>query len=177
MTDGETYREISRTRKLASDVVAAAIIVAAGALLLGLGIGTDVNMSKLIVPVVLTALGMILLVSALIQFNTVTMYLSMLFLVSAAVSFVAHYSPSAGYAQLWPTYILAPAVSSLATMFMSGDFKFHIRLIVLFGVPAVLLSLMSFGVVDMRIIIPALIVFAGLAALYVALAVRGTTEE
>ena len=96
--------------------------------------------------------------------------------VMAAVSFVAHYSP-ATYSQLWPTYILAPAVASLATMFMSGDFKFHIRLIVLFGVPAILLSLMSFGVVGLRIILPALIVFAGLAALYVALAVRGTTEE
>ena len=176
MTDGETYKEISRGKKLASDVAAAAIIIAAGALLLGLGIGTDVDMSKLVVPAVLSALGLILIVSALIQFNTVTMYLSMLFLVSAAVSFVAHYTP-ATYSQLWPTYILAPPVASLATMFMSGDFKFHIRLIVLFGVPAILLSLMSFGVDGLRIILPALIVFAGLAALYVALAVRGTTEE
>ena len=62
-------------------------------------------------------------------------------------------------------------------MFMSGDYKFHLRLIVLFGVPAVLLSLMSFEVLDLRVVVPALIMFAGLAALYAALAVRGTTEE
>lgn len=176
MTDEEKYKEISRGRKLASNVVAAAILIAAGALLLALGMATNVDMSKLVVPVVLTAIGLILFVSALIQFNTVTLYLSMLFLVCAAVSFVAHYSP-AGYDKLWPTYILAPAVASLATMFMSGEYKFHLRLIVLFAVPAILLSLMSFGIAEMRVVIPALIVFAGLAALYVALAVRGTTEE
>ena len=149
MTDEEKYKEISRGRKLASNVVAAAILIAAGALLLALGMATDVDMSKLVVPVVLTAIGLILFVSALIQFNTVTLYLSMLFLLCAAVSFVAHYSP-AGYDKLWPTYILAPAVASLATMFMSGEYKFHLRLIVLFAVPAILLSLMSFGIAEMR---------------------------
>lgn len=176
MTDQETYKEIPRARRFASNITAAAVLIVTGAVLFALGMATDIDMSKLIVPVILAAIGLILLISAVIQFNTVTMYLSMLFLVCSAVSFAAHYS-SAGYSELWPTYILAPAVASVATMFMSGDYKFHIRLIVLFGVPAILLSLLSFGLVDMRIIIPALIMFAGLAALYVALAVRGTTEE
>lgn len=176
MTDEETYKEIPRAKKLASNIVAAAIVFAAGTLLFALGLATDISMSKLIVPVVLAALGLMLFVSSVIQFNTVSMYLSMLFLVCSAVSFVAHFSP-VGYAQLWPTYILAPAIASVATMFMSGDYKFHLRLIVLFGVPAVLLSLMSFEVLDLRVVVPALIMFAGLAALYAALAVRGTTEE
>ena len=73
--------------------------------------------------------------------------------------------------------VLVSLSRGLVRLFLSGEYKFHIRLIILFGVPAVLLSLMSFGLVGMRIIIPALIMFAGLAALYVALAVRGTTEE
>lgn len=176
MTDEETYKEIPRAKKLASNIIAAVVLIATGAVLFALGMATDIDMSKLILPVILAAIGLILFISSVIQYNTVTMYLSILFLVCSAVSFTAHYS-AVGYAELWPTYILAPAVASVATMFLSGEYKFHIRLIILFGVPAVLLSLMSFGLVGMRIIIPALIMFAGLAALYVALAVRGTTEE
>ena len=176
MTDEETYKEIPRAKKLACNIIAAAMIIATGALLFAFGIGTDIDMTKRTVPVVLAAIGLILLVCAVIQFNTVEMYLAVLFLVCSAVSFAAHFSP-VGYGQLWPTYVLAPAIASLATMFMSGDYKFHLRVIVLFGVPAILLSLLSFGVADLRVVVPALIVFAGLAALYVALAVRGTTEE
>ena len=167
MTDEETYKEIPRAKKLASNITAAVVLIATGAVLFALGMATDIDMGKLILPVILAAIGLILFISSVIQYNTVTMYLSILFLVCSAVSF----------AELWPTYILAPAIASVATMFLSGEYKFHIRLIILFGVPAVLLSLMSFGLVGMRIIIPALIMFAGLAALYVALAVRGTTEE
>lgn len=178
MKDEEKYKEITRAQKLASNVTAAAIAVLTGAILLAFGLsGSDaLRVSRLVVPVVLSACGLALFASAMIQKNTVTLYLSMLFFTAGAVSFIAHFSP-AGYDKLYPAYILSPAIASLATMFMSGEYKFHLRLAAFFAVPSALFFLASFGAAGWSVVVPALIIFAGLAALYVALAVNGSAEE
>lgn len=178
MKDEEKYKEITRAQKLASNVTAAVIAVVTGAVLLAFGLsGSEVlRVSRLVVPVVLLACGLALLAGAIIQKNTVTLYLSVIFFTASAVSFIAHFSP-VGYDKLYPAYILSPAIASFVTMFMSGEYKFHLRLIVFFAVSSVLFFLASFGVAGWSIIVPALIIFAGLAALYLALAVNGSTEE
>ena len=95
MKDEEKYKEITRAQKLASNVTAAVIAVVTGAVLLAFGLsGSEVlRVSRLVVPVVLLACGLALLAGAIIQKNTVTLYLSVIFFTASAVSFIAHFSP------------------------------------------------------------------------------------
>ena len=179
MTEEEKYVELSRGKRFASNLTAAAGLFLCGAVLLVFGIGGEswgVSVVSLIAPVVLLSVGLIFLVSSLIQVNTVTLYISVLFLVPAFVSFLANLTDIT-YASLWPLYVAAPAVASLFTMLMSGEYRFHIRIICIFAVPALFFALFASGIWSVGILIPALLMYAGLLALYTALSVNGAPEE
>lgn len=179
MTEEEKYVELSKGKRFASNLTAAVGLFLCGAVLLVFGIGGEswgISVVLLVAPVILLAIGLIFLVSSLIQVNTVTLYISVLFLVSSLVSFLANLTDIT-YATLWPLYVAAPAVASLFTMFMSGEYRFHIRMICVFAVPALLFALFACGIWSVGVLIPSLIMYAGLLALYVALSINGASEE
>ncbi|HIV64492.1 MAG TPA: hypothetical protein H9693_07010 [Firmicutes bacterium] len=179
MTDEEKYTELSRGKRLASNLIGACGLLACGGVLLAFGIAGEsigVSVIDLIAPVALLSVGLVLLATALIQRNTVSMYLSFLFLVPALVSFLANLTEMT-YSMLYPLYIATPAIASLFTMFMSGEYKFHIRIILVFAVPAVFFALFAAEIWTVGVLVPAIIMYAGLLALYSALSASAASEE
>lgn len=179
MTEEEKYVELSRGKRRVSNLIAAFGLLLCGGVLLVFGIcgeGWGISAVALIAPVVLLSLGLILLITSLIQINTVTLYLAALLLVCSLVSFLANLT-DATYGTLWPLYLASPAVASLFTMIMSGEYRFHIRVICLFAVPALFFALFVSGIWGVAVLVPAIILYAGLLALYFALSVGSVNEE
>lgn len=179
MTDEEKYTGLSRKKRFACNIIAAALIFACGGVLLVFGIigGTiGVGVSVIVVPLLLLTGGLILFITSLVQMNTVTFYLSIIFFVCSIVGFLAHFTPLT-YGMLYPLYIASPAIASLFTVLMSGEFRFHLRIILVFAVPSVFFALFAAEVWTAGILAPALVMYAGLVALYGALSANCTTEE
>ncbi len=172
----EEYIEISRGKRLACNLIAAAGIIICGAVLLVIGLRWGDTVIAFIAPVILSSLGLILLITSLIQGNTVTLYLSVLLLVCAVVSFVANLT-QATYGMLYPLYIGSPAIASAFTMLMSKDYKFHAKIIFVFAVPAIFFAFFATELWSAAVLIPALIMYAGFIVLYAALAVNAASEE
>ena len=94
---------LTRKQRLAGNLTAGAAVIAAGLVLLLAGadvIKADVKV--LAAPVLLSAVGLSLLVTALIQRNVVSLWVSFAFTVPALVSFLAAFT-SVGYKELYHT--------------------------------------------------------------------------
>lgn len=179
MKKEEEYVEISRGKRLASNLVAAIGIFICGAVLLVFGLtgeSVGVSVASLIAPVILSSLGLIFLTTSLIQGNSVTLYLAVILLVCAVVSFVANLT-EVTYGMLYPLYISSPAIASAITMIMSKDYNFHLKIIVIFAVPAIFFAFFAAELWTVAVLVPALIMYAGFLALYAALAVNSVAEE
>lgn len=179
MRKEEEYTEISRGKRFVSNLIAAIGIFVCGAILLVFGLvgdGIGVSVVLLIAPVILATFGLVFLTTSLIQRNSVTLYLAVLFLVCAIVSFIANLT-TVTYGMLYPLYIGSPAIASCFTMIMSRDYKFHSRIIFLFAVPAIFFAFFAANLWSVVILVPALIMYAGFLALYAALAVNAASEE
>lgn len=176
---GTEHTEADRSRFVCNLIAAGGLIIC-GAVLLVFGIAGDaigVSVVSLIAPVILLCIGLALLVTSLLRRNTVTLYVSVLLLMCSAASFCANLIPGVSYATIWPMYVVAPAVASFFTMLMSGAIRFHVRIICVFAVPSVFFSLFAAGIWSVGILIPVLIIYIGLLALFAALAVKGEPEE
>ncbi len=179
MTDEEKYTGLSRKKRFACNIVTAALIFACGCVLLVFGIiggVIGVGVSVIVVPLLLLTGGLILFVTSIIQMNTVTFYMSIIFFVCAFVGFLAHFSPLT-YGMLYPFYIASPAIASLFTVIMSGEYRFHLKIILVFSFPSVFFALFASGIWTAGILAPALVMYAGLVALYGALSANSATEE
>lgn len=178
MTENSVNGELTAAQRFASNLIAAIGVFLCGLFLLLCGVGAfDIPVPLVIAPALLAAVGLVLLANALIQSNTVSLYLSVIALVCALVSILANFVDGVEYAMLYPFYIAAPAIASLCTMIMSRNFSTHLKVILIFGVPAVLFFMQSFGIWGWSLTLPALIMFIGLLALYLALAARSKPEE
>ena len=178
MTEEIITTEITAKQRLISNLTAAIGIILCGLFLLLCGVGAiGVDIVGAIAPAILIAFGAILLINALVQTNTVSLYLSVLFFVCALTSCLANFAGSLNYGKLYPFYIAAPAIASLFTMLMSRNFVSHTKVIVVFGVPSFFFFMLSFGVWAWYITLPAVLTYVGLLALYVALSVRAKPEE
>ena len=178
MTGELTTVEITAKQRLISNLTAAVGIILCGVFLLLCGVGAiGLEIGLIIAPALLITVGVILLVNSLVQMNTVSLFLAVIFLTCALVSCLAHYADGLDYGKLYPFYIAAPAIASLFTMLMSRNFVTHIKMIAVFGIPAFLFFMLSFGVWEWYITVPAVVTFVGLLALYAALSVRGKPEE
>lgn len=170
--------DLTRRQRLAGNLTAGGCVIAAGLVLLLCGTGViRADIRLLIVPVLLTAVGTSLLVTSLIQKNTVSLWISFAFTVPALVSYLAAFTPH-GYAELYPLYIAIPAIASLFTMFMSGEYGTHLKVAAFFGITAGLFALRSSGLVGWSVALPLIVVYAGLVIVYVAVtASKSETEE
>lgn len=169
---------LTRKQRLAGNLTAGATVIAAGIILLLAGTNViHASMRLLVAPVLLTAVGASLLLTALIQRNTVSLWISFAFLVPALVGYLAGFTP-ATYGQLYPLYIAIPAIASLLTMPMSGSYAAHGKTALFFGLIAGLFALQSSGLVGWGVVLPSVVVFVGLIIVYIAVTLaRGEEKE
>lgn len=161
---------LSRRQRLAGNVTTGALVIAAGIILLLSGTGViKADISVLAVPVLLAAIGLSLLFAAIIQRNTVSLWISFAFTVPSLVSFIVGFTET-GYGELYPLYIAIPAIASFFTMLMSRNFRDHIKAVLFFGVTAALFALNSSGLVGWGVALPLIIVYVGLIIVYFAVA-------
>lgn len=160
--------ELTKTQRLAGNLTAGFFIIACGIFLLLVGVKViPLNVYELIVPSLLATVGLVLGITGLIQINTVSLWCSFAFLVPSIVSLLVVFTPLK-YSQLYPMYIAIPAIASLFTMLMSREFSDHLKVILLFGVLALIFFLASFKILHWAVILPLLVVFIGLIIVYVA---------
>lgn len=180
MRDAHTpdeLEELSGGKKLACNLASAGILMLAGVFLLLCGLGAiPLSVSKAVCGTLLFAVGLMLLVTAVIQRNTVSLWLSFCFIMPALVELLAKTTP-AGYSQLYPLYIAIPAVSSLFTVLLSHAWSTHMPLILLFGVAAGIFALRSSGVAGWNVVLPVLVIFVAAVMTVAALKKRKDEDE
>lgn len=71
--------------------------------------------------VILSALGIVFFVNALIQGNSVSMWLAFCFIVPAVMSFLCKYGITS-YGEIYPVYIALPGIACLGAMIISREF-------------------------------------------------------
>ena len=173
----DELKELGAGRRLVINISAAAIVLLAGLFLLLCGVGVlGVEMKKAVCGTLLFAVGLIFLVSALVGKNSVSLWLSFCFFVPALVELLVK-TTKAGYAELYPLYIAIPAIASLFTMLFTHEWLAHITVFGVFGVPAGIFALQSGGNVSWAIVGAALVLYAGLIMLMLALKRRKKDNE
>ena len=167
MSRSETQNELTPAKKIAGNIIAGSMVVLCGIFLLLSGIGVfPLKISDVALPSCLIAVGLTLLITAVINRNPVSLWLSFMFLTPAAVSLCTAYT---SYANLYPFYIASPAIASLLTLPMTPrSFKSHIKVILFFGVLAFLFMLNSLIGIGWNIVLPIILVAAGAAIIAVA---------
>ncbi|MCI9518882.1 MAG: hypothetical protein HFK08_06480 [Clostridia bacterium] len=161
--------ELSFGQKLAGNIVAGAMTLLCGVFLLLCGLNViPLKIWDVALPSCLMAVGVTLLVTAAIGKNPVSLWLSWVFDTPAVISLLAAYTPLT-YVQLYPFYIAIPAIASLFTLVMTPkSFKSHLKVILFFGVIAFLFTLNSLMGVSWSVVLPLLLVLAGLLIIAVA---------
>lgn len=170
--------ELTRSQRVAGNIIAGAYTVACGVFLLivGLGLIGGMNMGNTALPTILLTVGLVFLTTALIQKNTVSLWISFAFTVPAVVSYLNNFT-ALSYGNLYPLYIAIPAIASLFTMLMSKGYKEHLATIIFFGVIAAVFALQSSGLTGWGVVIPLLVVFAGVAIVLTALKINKKEDD
>lgn len=171
----DEIQELSPARRLACNLIAAGVVLLAGLFLLLCGLDAiPVKVSKAICGTLLCAVGLMFLASALIGNNSVSLWLSVCFLMPALVELLVK-TTHAGYAELYPLYIATPAAASLVTMLFTRCVAGHLPVILLFGVPSGIFALRAGGVAAWSVVVPVLVLYVGI--LMVILALKGRKKD
>lgn len=175
--DFEDIQELSASKRLACNLCAALIVLAAGVFLLLCGLDVfALKVTSVIAVALLSAIGLIFFISALISANSVSLWLSFCFLVPALVEILVKVTP-AGYKNLYPLYIAVPAIASLFTMLYTREWRAHLIVAALFGVPAAIFALGNIDGVGWAVIVPALVIYAGCIMFALALRAKKKDDE
>lgn len=157
--------ELSRRQMHACNIIFSAFILLAGLLLLLIGLQViKISILDALAPILLGAVGLALTVTAIIQRNTVSMWLGGALLACMTASIIAA-AGGVAYSSVYPVYIAAPAIASLFTLPISDSKKFHLGFIVFFGVLSGLFSLRSSGLCGWAISAPLIVIFVGIVVL------------
>lgn len=171
--------ELTPEQKLLGNVIAGLYLVACGVVLLlvGLGVFGSVTVGSMWLPTVLLTLGLIFFTTGLIQGNVVSVWLACAFMVPAAISYLANFTPLT-YARLYPFYVATPAICSLVTAALSRRaVKEHLKVGCFFGIIAAALALKSFGVCGWSVALPVIVVFIGIVIIFSAVKRNKENEE
>ena len=95
----------------------------------------------------LAAFGLAALLSGIFRKNIVTFWLSWAFIVPALVN-IGAYLQVGSYAQLYPLYVLIPAIASAFTWLFSRAKASHLKVIIFFGAAGFACFLQSTGALD-----------------------------
>lgn len=161
--------EVTRKQRYACNICTGVIFILAGIILLFAGVNIiKASVVLLIAPTVLAAIGCSFFVSALIQKNTVNMWLSGIFLTCALVCAI-EVCTNATYANLYPLFIAAPAVASAMTIGMSPEKGDHAKIIIFCSFVAAIFAFQSSGLWGWSVVAPIAVVYFGLCILVYAI--------
>ena len=162
--------ELTPSQRLAGNIIAGVGTLLCGLflLLVGLNVFAPLTIETVWLCAILFAVGLVFVVTAFVQRNSVTMWLSFAFLVPAVVTTLNNFT-ALSYAQLYPLYIAIPAIASFFTMFLTREYRSHGKVILFFGVLAGIFACSSTGLLEWNIVLPMLVVFVGLLIILVAL--------
>ena len=169
---------VTAKQKLVGNIIASAYTVLCGVVLLivGLGIIDGLTIKNMALPTILLTVGMVFLTTAIIQKNSVSLWLSFVFLVPSVVSYLANFT-SLTYGQLYPLYIAIPGICSLGTLPLVGPNKDLLRTAIFFGLLGGIFALRSSGLLGWEVVLPILLVFVGLLIAYVAIATKRSVNR
>lgn len=105
------------------------------------------DFSGIITGTILAALGLIFFCNALLQGNSVSMWLAFCFLIPSAVSFLCR-SGYASYRQLYPVYIALPGLACLGAMIISREFARLLKASLIFIIAGALFLPEVFGILS-----------------------------
>lgn len=157
--------ELTEKQKLACNLIISGALILCALILLLVGVRViKVKIGLIVTPVILGGIGISLFVTALIQRNTVSMWLSGVLLSCMTATIVA-VSTKQPYAVVYPIFIASPAIASLMTIFISESKNFHGSIIVFFGILSILFSLNSSGTLSWYVSTPLIVMFFGITIL------------
>lgn len=168
MKTGEKQIYVSPKKRIVCNIVDAVIILAAVAVavLCRLGI-IPWHFSAVISGIVLAGLGLVFFANALIQWNSVSMWIAFCFIVPSAVSFACR-AGAVSYAAIYPVYIALPGIACLGTMIISREFARLIKAALIFLVAGAVFLLETCGVLSIGWTLAVLFVYlAALAAAFI----------
>lgn len=121
MNDNQLY--VSPKQRLAGNVCAVVIAIAAlVVLILSYCSVLPFDFYKISTGTLLLALGMIFLITAFIQGNSVSLWLSVVFIIPAIISLLCK-NGYAKYSDLYPLYIAMPGLGCIVSMLISKQRK------------------------------------------------------
>ena len=157
---------LSPAKKIACNVIDAVIAVAAVVIVVLSYFGAiGMDFGKTATGTILAAVGLIFLLNAIIQGNSVSMWIAFCFLVPSAISFACKVF-GCSYAHLYPLYIALPGIACLGAMIISRQFIKLLSAAALFIVAGAIFLLEVTGVLSVGY---TLLVLAGYLALLVVL--------
>ena len=159
---------LSLAKKTACNIIDCIVALAAIAVILLAYFGViNLDFGKSVTGIALAAVGLIFFINALVQGNSVSMWLAFCFLIPAAISFACKLF-GCSYAKLYPLYIALPGLACLGAMIISREFLRLLAAAAIFVLAGAIFLLQVFGVLSLGytfIILVAYIVL--LAALFI----------
>ncbi|MDE7405352.1 MAG: hypothetical protein K2M89_00560 [Clostridiales bacterium] len=159
---------LSKKQKCACNIVMGCLLVAAGVVLVLAGTGViKAAVRDIAAPTVLFGFGAAVLLSAIIAKNSLSMWFAGVVLSCGLVSLLAVTTP-AGYTQLYPIYIAAPAIGCLFSLWFAQSKLPQIKAILFFGGVGGILALGSSGACGYGLVGGLLAAFGGLVVIAIA---------
>ena len=144
------------------------LLVAAGVVLVLAGCGViKAAVRDIAAPTVLFGFGAAVLLSAIIAKNSLSMWFAGVVLACGLTSLLA-VTTAAGYGQLYPIYISAPAIGCLFSLWFAQSKLPQIKAIVFFGGIGVIFALGASGTCSYGLVGGLLAAFGGLAVIAIA---------
>ena len=163
---------VSPAKKIACNVVDALIAVAAVAIILLSRFGIiGVPFSQTVVGIALSAAGAVFFINALIQWNSVSMWIAFCFFVPAGVSFACK-AFGCSYAELYPIYIAIPGIACLGAMIISREFLKLLTFATLFILAGAIFLLHVFGILGLGYTFVVLIAYIALVTALIVIYLR-----
>lgn len=174
----ETQIEPTGAQRTASNIAAGAYVILCGVFLLltGIGIFDGITIGNVTLIAIFYTLALAFITGAFIQKNTASLWIGTAFAVPATVTLLNNFT-ALTYAQLYPLYIAIPAICCAVTMILSRAYADHLKVILFFGVLAVVFALQSSGLVGWGVVVPLLITFVGVTVIVVAIRGRNNGDE
>ncbi|MDE6029694.1 MAG: hypothetical protein K2F90_05205 [Clostridiales bacterium] len=159
---------LSKKQKCACNIVMGCLLVVAGIILVLAGCGViKAAVRDIAAPTVLFGFGVAVLFSAIIAKNSLSMWFAGVVLACGLTSLLAVTTP-AGYAQLYPIYVAAPAIGCVFSLWFAQSKLPQIKAIVFFGGIGVILALGASGACGYGLVGGLLAAFGGLVVIAIA---------
>jgi hypothetical protein len=160
--------EQSVNRSLLSTIFCSLELIAFGVLLLALYFINKDNplpdiwqVETIWLPALLGLFWLMCLTNSVFMKNTVTLWISFVFLTCLVAWLLVNVGGNVGYKDIYPIYVAIPAIASAGTILFSKDKNLHLKTVIFFGAIAFILFLNSLGDVSWFVLGPIIAVVVG----------------